>query len=89
MVSSLFDPRLNITCENDFGQELLLRKRESWQGLAQVMIDSFFRLEHYKPVIEKRTFGLKTCINSRRDASGVVNLGEAIQQWSYDVMVGI
>lgn len=53
------------------------------------MIDSFFRLEHYKPVIEKRTFGLKTCINSRRDASGVVNLGEAIQQWSYDVMVGI
>ncbi|KDR69574.1 hypothetical protein GALMADRAFT_145320 [Galerina marginata CBS 339.88] len=43
-------------------------------------------LERYKPVIEKRTFELKTCINSRRDKNDVVNLGEAIQHWSYDVM---
>ncbi|KAF8148431.1 cytochrome P450 [Crassisporium funariophilum] len=43
-------------------------------------------LETYKPAIEKRTYELKTCIDSRRDKNGVVDLGEAIQHWSYDLM---
>ena len=45
------------------------------------------RLEHYKPMLDKRTAQLADCVGRRSDAQGLVDLGECIQHWSYDVMV--
>ncbi|KAH7913697.1 cytochrome P450 [Hygrophoropsis aurantiaca] len=43
-------------------------------------------LDLYKPYIENRTCQLENCIDERRDLRGVVDLGECIRHWSYDVM---
>ncbi|KAI0319094.1 cytochrome P450 [Amylostereum chailletii] len=43
-------------------------------------------LAHYKPMLDKRTVQLMECIGQRRNAQGVLDIGECVQHWSYDVM---
>ena len=46
-------------------------------------------LKNYDTILHERTRRLISCITLRQDSKSVVCLNDALQHWSYDVMVRI
>lgn len=50
---------------------------------------SLSRLSNFLLPLERRTWQLMECIETRAIAKGVVNMAECLSHWAYDCKVGI